>query len=300
MTSEEALLQHIYARSANLHGREDIVVGPGDDCAVLRSAGGLLLLSVDQVVEGRHYEPKSTPVDLIARKAVARSVSDIAAMGGFPVAALATGALRDDFNDDNELFDAMARWAKHWRCPLVGGDIARVAGPTVLTVTVMGRTARDARPILRSGAQAGDGVYVTGALGGSLASGRHLSFEPRVHEGEWLLGALGARLHAMIDISDGLGRDAARVADASGVRIEIEGGSIPLHEGVTSWREGVSDGEDYELFFAAAGDVPSTCPITNTPITRIGTVSKGSGCIVRMDGGATDVSSMGWDHGGER
>jgi thiamine-monophosphate kinase len=239
------------------------------------------------------------PIDRVARKSVARSVSDIAAMGGRPAWALATGALRDGFDGGDELFDAMARWARHWGCPLIGGDIARVAGPTVLTVTVMGRAHAKRGPVLRSGAQPGDGVYVTGALGGSLASGRHATFEPRLAEASWLCETLGDRLHAMIDVSDGLGRDAGRLAEASKARLEIDAGALPLHAGVGSWREAVSDGEDYELCFAASGAVPDRCPAAGVSVTRIGRVVAGSGCVVVTGNGERiDASTMGWDHGG--
>ncbi|MBL0920670.1 MAG: thiamine-monophosphate kinase [Phycisphaerales bacterium] len=299
MTRESELLRHIYERSRALRGAGGVEVGPGDDAAVLEWSGGRLLATVDQLVEGRHYDPRSTPVDLIARKAVARSVSDIAAMGGEPVAALAAGALREGFAQENELFDAMARWAGHWRCPLVGGDIARVAGPSVLSVTVLGRMGAGRRPVLRSGARDGDTVYVTGALGGSLRSGRHLTFEPRLQEGAWLCETLGDRLHAMMDLSDGLGRDGARLAEASGVGLEVSLGSLALHSDAPTWREGVGDGEDYELLFAASGPVPGRCPTTGTPISSIGKVVEGSGCFgVTERGERVDLGEMGWDHAG--
>src|SRR5690606_5721242 len=136
-TPESVLLRRIAERSAHLvEGMRGVLeIGPGDDCAALRLPPGATLLTVDQLVEGRHYTP-DTALDLVARKCVARSVSDIAAMGGTPVAALATGALRDAFDREDELFRALHRWADAFGCPLVGGDIARTPGPTVLTCTV--------------------------------------------------------------------------------------------------------------------------------------------------------------------
>lgn len=298
MTSEADLLRHIAARSADLHGSGPIEVGPGDDAAVLRFGGEQLLLTVDQLVEGRHYVPESTSVDLMARKAIGRSVSDIAAMGGTPLAALATGALRDGFAYGDELFDHMARWGRRWGCPLIGGDIATVDGPTVMTVTVIGRAHPERGPVLRSGARAGDGVYVTGALGGSFASGRHLTFEPRLAEAQWLCATLGQRLHAMMDISDGLGRDGARIAAASGARLEIQPQRIPLHAGVQTWAQGAGEGEDYELLFTAEGEVPPRTP-GGAPITRIGSVVEGTGCVLlRPNEQPIDASEMGWNHGG--
>ena len=138
---ESELLAHIYDRSKALPGSfAEVVVGPGDDCAVLRSASGdLTLLSVDQLIEGPHFEP-GTPTDRIAYKAFARSISDLAAMGGEPTAALAAAALPDSFQDADALFDAMHRVAADFACPLVGGDIARTTGPLSLTNAIVGTT----------------------------------------------------------------------------------------------------------------------------------------------------------------
>lgn len=295
---ESLLLSHIYARSGGLPA--PIAVGPGDDCAVLdvsRANAAALLVTVDQLVEGRHYVPEAS-LDLVARKAVARSVSDIAAMAGRPLCGFATGALRAGFEGGNALFDAMARWARRWECPLAGGDIAEVDGPTVLTVTVIGEAHALRGPVLRSGARPGDTVYVTGRLGGSLGSGRHMTFEPRVAEGAWLAETLGERLHAMLDVSDGLGRDGGRLADASRVRVELRADRLPRHDDVPEWTSAAADGEDYELVFAASGPVPDACPLTGTPITAVGEVREGRGCVIVTPGGETiDASELGWDHG---
>lgn len=322
---ESDLLSHIYSRSADLAGRyPHVLVGPGSDCAVLGSPTApsrpSLLLKVDQVIESRHFKP-GTPLDLIARKAIARAVSDIAATGGSLTpfgAALATAALPCDFPqaDADALFDAMATWARHWNCPLVGGDVATFApppasGPLTLTVTIVGVPHPTRGPVLRSTAKIGDAVYVTGSIGGSLnpatGLGRHLTFEPRLAEGAWLCDTLGKRLHAMMDISDGLGRDAARLAAASNAAVELDAAAIPLSPGVAGWSRAVSDGEDYELLFTAdpAAQLPSVCPATGTPITRIGTVAPPAPrtlgrCLVKTgDGRMTDVSEAGWDHGGD-
>jgi thiamine-monophosphate kinase len=196
----------------------------------------------------------------------------------------------------------MARWASHWDAPLVGGDIAvaEAGSPLVLTCTVAGNPHPRRGPVLRSGARPSDVVWVTGRLGGSLASGRHLSFEPRVREGLWLCETLGDRLHAMIDLSDGLGRDAGRIAAASGVRIELELPRLPLHPGMTDPLRGLSDGEDYELCFAAAEDaqLPALIPEIGTALTSIGRVVAGEGCIaINPDGGIVNAAESGWDHG---
>lgn len=295
---EESLLRRIYGRSSG--PAPGVVVGPGDDCAVVRTAGGgLVLATVDHLIEGRHFAP-GTALDLVARKAVGRSVSDIAAMAGTPRWSLATGALPADWPQQraDELFDRMAHWARHWGCPLVGGDIASLpkGAATVLTVTALGEPHAVRGPVLRSGARPGHGVYITGSIGGSLTSGRHLTFEPRVIEGRWLADELGTRLGAMIDVSDGVGRDAGRVTAMSGVRIEIEESRVPRHK--DAGESFLRDGEDYELLFTAEGDVGGACPETGTALTRIGIVKEGSGCVViGRDGRPRDASAMGWDHG---
>jgi thiamine-monophosphate kinase len=301
---ESELLAHIYRRSEDLPARwPNVVVGPGDDCAVVRApSGSLLLVTVDQLVRGRHFVAQ-TPVELIARKIVARSVSDIAAMGGAPAWGLATAAMPRDYPEADALFDAMSRWAEQFQCPLVGGDIATTIGDElVLTLTVAGTPHPVRGPVLRSGACEGDEVWVTGKLGGSLGSGRHLRFDPRLTEGAWLCDLLGEKLHAMIDVSDGLGRDAGRVAEASKVGIEIEATAVPRQEGVERWRVAVSEGEDYELCFtvASGAGVPWICDKTGVPLTRVGRVTAGTGCtVIDERGQGVDASEMGWDHGGE-
>ena len=302
---ESQLLAHIFGRSQGLT-REfpHVIAGPGHDCAVVSIGDQRVLLKVDQLLSGRHFRP-DTPVDLIARKAIARPLSDIAAAGGAPLAALAAATLPPGYPNANALFDAMARWAARFACPLVGGDIATSGGAAdslVLSVSVIGSPHHGRGPVLRSGARPGDSVYVTGTLGGSFdhatGLGKHLTFEPRLAEARFLCNTLGDNLHAMMDISDGLGRDAARLAAASGVVINLEEAALPKTPGIENWRSAVSDGEDYELLFTAAGEVPTRCPMTGTPITRIGAVAPGPpGAILSLrDGRSLDVSAMGWDH----
>lgn len=327
---ESELLEHIFARSRRLPEQfGQVLVGPGDDCAVIASlSGDVMLATVDQIISGRHFRP-GTPVDRIARKLVARSVSDIAAMGGTPSWALATGAIPSDYAHADQLFDAMAAWGVRFGCPLVGGDIATLdggrgngghsrpqvsaggrqvtpsfIGRMVLTCTVIGSVHPVRGPVLRSTARVGDEVWVSGRLGGSLHSGRHLAFTPRVREGRWLCGHLGADLHAMIDVSDGLGRDAGRIGTASGIRLALEEGLLPMHEDVHDWRAAVGDGEDYELCFCVeAGslgmDGRAICRDSGVVLTRIGRVEEGTpGSSLRLASGRTlDTTEVGWDHG---
>jgi thiamine-monophosphate kinase len=302
---ESELLEHIYGRSADLSRRfPQVLVGPGHDCAVVGLNADQVLLKVDQVVAGRHFR-EETPVDLIARKSVARAVSDLAAAGGTPLAALAAATLPANYALANALFDAMARWAAQFGCPLVGGDISATTGPLVLSVSIIGTPHPVRGPVLRSGAKAGDGVYVSGALGGSFDEatglGRHLTFEPRAQEAQFLCDTLGGRLHAMMDVSDGLGRDSGRLARASNVGIVLQETAVPMSAGVVHWRTALGDGEDYELLFVATGSVPDACPATGTPFTKVGTVVEGSGTsLIRRDGLRVDVAELGWDHGMDR
>lgn len=304
---ESDLLSHILERSrGQTRAFPHVLAGPGDDCAVLAPGGEQLLLKVDQLVEGRHFAPGTT-IDLIARKAVARAVSDIASMGGTPRAAMVGATLPATFAEAPALFDAMSRWCERWGCPLVGGDTATwgkgEGEGLVLSVSLIGAAHKARGPVLRSGAKAGDAVYITGRVGGSFRSGRHLSFEPRLSEGRWLCEALGPALHAMMDISDGVGRDAARMAKASGRRLVLDAALLPLHADAGGPLEAVAAGEDYELLFAAdpAAAVPKTCPATGTPLTRIGrveTAAAGVGaCLLLTHEGEIDISNAGWDHG---
>lgn len=300
---ESDLLKLIYRRSTDLGPR--VLIGPGEDAAMVTAGrDGRVLITVDQLIEGRHFAGPITSeemIDGIARKSVGRSVSDIAAMAGTPAWGLATAALPAGFPQElaDRLFERMSHWARHWGCPLAGGDIASLAGEgqLMLTVTVGGDPHALRGPVLRSGAHPGDQVWVTGLIGGSLVSGRHMSFEPRVAEAKWLADTLGDRLRAMIDVSDGLGIDAGRIAEASGVQIEIDAARVPRHPDASGTT--FSDGEDYELLFTTSGgtNLPAKCPASGTQITQIGSAKAGIGCFIEYPAGKRiDASTLGWDH----
>jgi len=145
---------------------------------------------------------------------------------------------------------------------------------------------------------------VGGSFDRATGGGRHLSFEPRLAEARWLADTLGAGLHAMMDVSDGLGIDAHRMAAASNLSIELEGATLPLNvpaHSADGLLEAVSAGEDYELLFAAPASVqlPAACPVSGTRITRIGRCNPGppSCTLVLLDGTRTDISTRGWLHG---
>lgn len=297
---ESQLLAHIYERSADLTSGmagEDILVGPGDDCAVL--AGGLLV-TVDQLVEGRHYKQDAT-IDAIARKAVYRAISDISAMGGAPMAGFASAAIRRGESRDNQLFDRMAHWAMQAGCPLAGGDISSVDGPTVLSLTILGRAHGSRGPVLRSTAKAGDTICVTGAVGGAVTSARHLRPPDRLPDTKWLCDTLGDRLTSMIDLSDGLGIDASRVGRASGTLMSLDAPRIPLNEDAKKLDDAIAEGEDYELLFTVSGEFGAeSVPQTGTPLTRIGVVKEGEpgSELVNKKGNSKRIDTRGWDHTG--
>ena len=301
---ESELLQHVYATAGKACGR--VRLAPGDDMAMVELDGRAVLAAVDQVVDGRHFDLATAPLELIGRKAVTRSLSDVAAMAARPVAVLAAATLPPDFGHERAtaLFDAIRVTARDHGCPLVGGDIAfhrDASSPLTCTVTVLAEPG-PAGPVTRSGARAGDTVYVTGVLGGSLGPdglGRHLTFVPRLSEALALAGALAERLHAMIDLSDGLGRDASHLAERSGVQIEIDAERVPCADGA-DWPRAMSDGEDYELCFTAVGEVPDR--LGELEVTAVGRVVErpdpaGPRVVVREGARTLDGSSLGWEHG---
>jgi thiamine-monophosphate kinase len=232
--SELAFLQWFRAHTGRRGGR--IVVDSGDDCAVVRIGGELVLFKSDSVVEDVHFE-RSTPWRSVGRKAKARALSDVAAMGGLPAFALVAAVLRRSMT----LADARAitRGLESFGVPIVGGDLKSHEGGCVLVVSLIGEL-RGAEPVLRRGAHPGDVLMVTGKLGNSLA-GHHLTFEPRLREGRRF--ATTHRVNAMIDISDGLVRDLWHM----GIGADLE--SLPCRG---TEQQALYDGEDYELLIAAS------------------------------------------------
>jgi thiamine-monophosphate kinase len=246
----------------------------GDDCAVLEGErrGRLRLLKVDAVVEGIHFLRKTDPA-LVGRKAMARPLSDIAAMGGLPMEALVTVGLPGDrpVEEVVRLYDGLRRIGDAYGVSVVGGETVRTTGPLFLSVALTGWVERR-RVVRRSGGGPGDWLYVTGMLGGSI-SGRHLAFEPRIGEARWLTEHF--RIAAMMDLSDGLGADLPRLARASGTGFEIDRAALPLAPGCDA-DAALGDGEDYELLFAVAARAGRKLEVAWPPafpevrLTRIG------------------------------
>jgi thiamine-monophosphate kinase len=226
-----------------------IVAGVGDDCAVLRGEGkcDFLLFKTDAVVEGVHFTAKEKP-ELIGRKALGRALSDLAAMGAAPLAAVITVgvAKNESVRRLRGVYAGIGKLAKKYRVNLVGGETTR-AKELFLNIALLGEC-RGYAPVLRSGARSGDLIAVTGALGATRAR-KHLLFEPRLAEGQWLARHKFAT--ALMDLSDGLGADLPRLAQASRTSFHLDASSIPRARGATL-SAAINDGEDYELLFTVA------------------------------------------------
>jgi thiamine-monophosphate kinase len=228
-----------------------VIEGIGDDCAAVRGVRSefLELLKTDCVVEGRHFSPQDAAAD-VGWKAVCRAVSDIAASGGVPRHALVTCVLRRGCEGRwvEGLYRGIARAARRFSFSVVGGELASTDGPNVINVAMTGEV-RQREHVTRRGGRPGDVLLVTGSLGGSFSSGRHLRFKPRLEEARWL--AERHRPCAMMDLSDGLAADVPRLAAASGCGFEIDEALVPRANGATL-EQALTEGEDFELLLAVA------------------------------------------------
>lgn len=225
-----------------------VVVGSGDDCAVVSMEQKNLVLKTDATIEEIHFTTQDSLSD-VGWKALCRPISDFAAMGAKPQYALITVAAPTSWKEENwlQLARGFGKAARTFEIIIVGGEMARSPGGLFLSITITGSAGPSI--LLRSGAQPDDLICVTGKLGGSLKSKRHLTFMPRLKEGQWLATQKGIR--SMMDLSDGLGSDLPRLAQASGCSFILEKEKVPCHAGC-SVEEAISDGEDYELLFTVA------------------------------------------------
>lgn len=225
------------------------VVDIGDDAAAVKhpwNKDRLLLLKTDCVVEGVHFLPEH-PAGKVGWKALCRAISDIAAMGGEPCEALVTIASPRSRTVRywRDFYRGMERAARRYGVHVVGGETTRSPGPVFVNVAMTGTVSRR-RCLTRTGARSGHGIFVTGKLGGSIR-GKHLTFEPRLREAQWL--AEKFPVSAMMDLSDGLAADLPRMAEASNCGFDVDMAAIPRSRGCTV-EQALGDGEDYELLFA--------------------------------------------------
>ncbi|HLZ53638.1 MAG TPA: thiamine-phosphate kinase [Verrucomicrobiae bacterium] len=295
-----------------LAANQTVVTGAGDDCAVLDFGlpDKLFLFKTDAVVEGVHFE-KDTPPEKIGRKALARCLSDIAAMAGTPAAAVVTIGLPEQFKPETveKIYDGLNALAKKHRVAVVGGETTSNPERIFISVALLG-TVRRGKQILRSGAKAGDAIFVTGELGGSSA-GRHLDFEPRLAEAHWLTEHFS--VHGMIDLSDGLAGDLGHILKASGVGAELLKTAVPLSRaakenarknpfGKTPLVAALSEGEDFELLFTvAAGDAVKLLDawkkqFPKLKLSCIGKTVAGEGITLRDKSGAQKLNAHGYVH----
>jgi thiamine-monophosphate kinase len=242
---EDRLLDRLLPR---LSLGKRVVRGPGDDCAVVETHArrNLLVLKTDCVVAGVHFLPTANALD-VGWKAMARPLSDFAATSAVPQFALITLIAPGQTSVEwvERLYRGLGRAAKRFKVSIVGGETSSTPGPVVISVTVVGFVERD-RCLSRRGAKVGDDLFVTGRLGGAVKQ-KHLHFIPRIVESRWL--TRNFPIHAMMDLSDGLGADLPRFAKASRVGFVVEIENLPLARGVKI-DDAISEGEDYELLFA--------------------------------------------------
>jgi thiamine-monophosphate kinase len=247
-------------------------------------------------MDGVHFDSKVHPPRSIGRKVMNRNLSDCAAMACLPAAAVTTAALPQGVGIEyaRELYLGLRDAADPFGCEIVGGDTGSWHGKLVLTVTILGRSA-GIEPLTRSGAKRGDGIYVTGPLGGSIL-GRHLTFEPRIALARQLAGT--GKVTAMIDLSDGLSRDLVHVCTHSGVGAIIDADQVPIHpDAITVSRDGhspldhaLSDGEDHELLLT--GKLDEFGP----PLVRVGRITEQPGMLLMTGSGPVALSPAGWEH----
>lgn len=302
----------IHRLTRNLPGNESVVTGAGDDCAVLDL--GLpdrhLLLKTDAVVEGVHFVPGTDPVK-VGHKALARCLSDIAAMAGTPTAAVITLGLPADFEADYVagVYEGINNLARRHEVAVVGGETTSNPERLLLSVAVLGWVPKGRR-ILRSGAKAGDAIFVTGQLGGSLA-GRHLDFEPRLCEARWLADHFP--LHALMDLSDGLAGDLRHILKASDVGAELLSRAIPVSRVARQAARAESsakppllaaltDGEDFELLFTLPANRAVAlldgwrAAFPGLKLTCIGKITTQPGLRLRDERGVRDLAAHGYTH----
>jgi thiamine-monophosphate kinase len=292
--------------------------GLGDDCGLIREGDEFFALSTDVSVEQVHFRLEWIGLEEVGWRATAAALSDLAAEGAEPVGLLSAVTMPSAAGEPEllELMSGVGAAAGFARAPVLGGDLS--TGPVwSLAITVVGRTRA---PITRAGAQPGDRLWVTGALGGARAAleawkrnevpssetrARFAHPEPRIAAGRWLVRH-GA--HAMIDLSDGLGGDARHLAAASGVQVEIDLETLPIAAGVPAEAErrrispgefAAEAGEDYELLvvlpprFDGPDEFVRECGIG---LTRIGSVGEGSGA--RFLSAGREIGLKGFDHFG--
>ncbi|MGB7602898.1 MAG: thiamine-phosphate kinase [Candidatus Sulfotelmatobacter sp.] len=324
MTAEKALIAQI-RRRAKAGRNAAVLTGIGDDCAVLRMSRRLgkavdTLVTTDFSLEGVHFRREWHSPESIGHRCLARGLSDIAAMGGEPVAAFLSLALPRNVSPSwiNRFTDGLLSLAKKYGVTLSGGDTAESPGGILADIIVLG-TVPKGKAVLRSGARSGDRIYVSGELGGSAAAiwkmrkdkklrqklnshefPRHFFPDPRIELGR-VLRQRGL-VSAMIDTSDGLSTDLAHICAESGVGAEIREELIPRARvgrplKVVGLDLALHGGEDYELLFTVPESKKMPSRIVGTAITLIGRVTPGRKIFLKKSNKAkSELKAGGWEH----
>ncbi len=322
MIAEKALIAQV-RRMAKRKQNPAVPVGIGDDCAVLRIAGRRgqekdTLVTTDFTLEGIHFRRDWHPAESVGQRCLTRGLSDIAAMGGEPVAAFLSLALPRDLPQGwvDRFARSLIALAERHGVPLAGGDTAESPNGILADIVVVGSVPKG-RAILRSGARPGDRIYVSGDLGGSAAAvsqmrknpkrklnprdyPQHFFPEPRIELGR-ILREKGLA-SAMIDTSDGLSTDLAHICEESGVGAEIQAEAIPLASVGKPSREvdlqlALHGGEDYELLFTAPRSKRTPSRIAGIPITNIGHITRQREVFLMNSAGVgLELRPQGWEH----
>ncbi len=282
-----------------------VVAGIGDDCAILRVKPGYeALVTTDFSLEDVHFRRSWYPAGVIGQKCLVRGLSDIAAMGGEPIAAFLSLAIPADVSQRwvDDFFKGLLKLAGRYGVALAGGDVAQSPKGLLADIVVVGQ-ARQGKALRRSGAQVGDGIYVTGELGAAAGevrrfgggtpprqSGRAPALRPRIEVGQALQGLASA----CIDISDGLSTDLGHICEESGVGAVIEAETVPVSRGATL-ALALHGGEDYELLFTSRKPVPEK--IAGVKVTLIGEIVRGKKMeLVDAAGKKKRLEAKGWEH----
>lgn len=318
--NEFELIQHFFTRSACAQGGENIPLGIGDDCALLQiPTGYYCAVSTDSLVSGVHF-PKDSPPFLLGQRVLAVAVSDLAAMGAKPLGfTLAITLEQIDTSWLQAFSEGLSTMAQHCAIALIGGDTTR--GPLAMTVTVMGAVPAN-HGLLRSGAQVGDLLCVSGPLGAAAAAlpfvlgqvaadtvpaeaqqqllAAYWTPQPQLELGRWLLGKASAAL----DISDGLLADCGHIAKASKVALQIEQARVPIAAAVLravgdadALQCALSGGDDYQLAFTIAASYLEALQQRFTAVQVIGRVSAGQGVqLLDSAGQSIQCAHLGYQH----
>ncbi len=309
---EKLLIQRIRRtalRPGNRRGH-----GIGDDCAVLRIARDReALITTDFSLEDVHFRSQWHPPDSVGHRCLARGLSDIAAMGGVPHAAFLSLALPQDLSQKwvDRFIAGLLKLAARYSVSLAGGDTAQSPDGILADVVVLG-SVPEGEAILRSGAQPGDFLYVTGTLGSSSAALnqlrdgktlrprshlKHFYPEPRIAIGRFLREKRLAS--AMIDISDGLSTDLGHICEESKAGAVVFAEALPAHPGKDGLTLALHGGEEYELLFAARPNRRIPKQIAGVPVTKIGEIVRGKQMkLIKLDGKSEALKPAGWEHFG--